>query len=113
MGMLILASGNYAMTQVGNQIDLFYLHAASFGQGFGTGFIFVPLGVMAFATLAPQFRPEAAGFLNLLRGLGSSLGAAILLTLLTRKIQISRSTRSAESRVGQECVRTGRSRWWA
>src|SRR3546814_8471888 len=90
MGMLILASGNYAMTQVGNQIDLFYLHAASFGQGFGAGFVFVPLGVMAFATLAPQYRPEAAGFLNLLRGLGSSLGAAILLSLLTRNIQVNR-----------------------
>src|SRR3546814_11242771 len=80
MGMLILASGNYAMTQVGNQIDLFYLPAASFRPGFGTGFVFVPLGVMAFATLAPQSGPAAAGFPNILRGLGRRLGAATLLS---------------------------------
>lgn len=58
-------------------------------QGFGLGFTFVPLNVMAFATLSPQYRTDAASLLNLSRSIGASLGIAAVTGLLARNIQVS------------------------
>jgi DHA2 family multidrug resistance protein len=58
-------------------------------QGFGLGMIFVPLSAVAFSTLAPHLRAEAAGLFSLLRTIGSSIGISITATLLTRHGQIS------------------------
>ncbi len=41
-------------------------------QGLGIGLTFVPLQVLAFGTLPPSFRTEAAAVLNLTRNIGSS-----------------------------------------
>ncbi|MFV9875612.1 MAG: hypothetical protein AB8U25_04355 [Rickettsiales endosymbiont of Dermacentor nuttalli] len=35
---------------------------SGFIQGFGFGFIFVPLNTITFSTLLPKYRTEAAGF---------------------------------------------------
>ena len=43
-------------------------------QGAGMGFLFVPLSVTALATLAPEQRTEGAGFFNLSRNIGQSIG---------------------------------------
>ena len=51
-------------------------------QGLGTGFVFLPLTTMAFATLAPQTRGDATSFYTLLRNLGGSAGISIMLAML-------------------------------
>jgi DHA2 family multidrug resistance protein len=58
-------------------------------QGFGLGFIFVPLSTVAYATLAPQYRAEAAGFFSLIRNMGSSIGISMVMTVLSRNMQIN------------------------
>jgi DHA2 family multidrug resistance protein len=58
-------------------------------QGFGVGFIFVPLSTIAFSTLAPHFRNEAAGMFNLMRNIGSSIGISICFALVTQFTQIN------------------------
>jgi DHA2 family multidrug resistance protein len=58
-------------------------------QGFGLGFIFVPLNLVSFATLPSKFRTEGAGLVNLLRSIGSSVGIAVLAALLARNSQVS------------------------
>ena len=58
-------------------------------QGVGMGFVFVPLSTMAYSTLAPHYRNDAAAVFSLLRNLGSSVGISIVTTLLARNTQIN------------------------
>jgi MFS transporter, DHA2 family, multidrug resistance protein len=60
-------------------------------QGFGMGFVYVPLTTLAFATLDPNRRNEAAGVFNLMRNVGSSVGISAVVALLTRNTQIVHS----------------------
>jgi DHA2 family multidrug resistance protein len=57
-------------------------------QGLGTGFVYVPLAAVTFATLAPQFRNEGTALFSLVRNVGSSVGISAVTTLLTRNAQI-------------------------
>ncbi len=56
-------------------------------QGVGLGFLFTPLSVVSLATLPPSVRPEGAGFYNLARNVGSSIGISIVGALLARTTQ--------------------------
>jgi DHA2 family multidrug resistance protein len=58
-------------------------------QGFGLGFIFVPVSTIAYSTLEPHARTEAASMYSLTRNLGSSLGISIVMTLLVRSTQVN------------------------
>src|SRR5579884_1496318 len=56
-------------------------------QGAGVGYIFVPLSVTTLATLPAERRTEGAGFYNLARNIGQSIGTAIAAALLVRLTQ--------------------------
>ncbi|HEY7888122.1 MAG TPA: DHA2 family efflux MFS transporter permease subunit [Steroidobacteraceae bacterium] len=56
-------------------------------QGAGLGFLFTPLSVVSLQTLPPGVRPEGAGFYNLARNVGSSIGISIVGALLARTTQ--------------------------
>ena len=58
---------------------------AGFLQGIGTGLMFAPLTVLAFATLAPAHRTEGTVVATMVRSLGSSLGIAVLQAALIRR----------------------------
>jgi DHA2 family multidrug resistance protein len=60
-------------------------------QGLGTGLCFMPLNVVAFATIKPQFRTDGAGLMNLFRSIGASASISLITTLLARNIQQSHS----------------------
>ena len=60
-------------------------------QGLGTGFVYVPLAAITFATLAPKFRNEGTAMFSLIRNVGSSIGISVVETLLTRNTQILHS----------------------
>jgi DHA2 family multidrug resistance protein len=60
-------------------------------QGFGLGFIFVPLQALAFASLAPSYRTTGASLLNLSRNIGGSVGISVVTSLLARNLQASHS----------------------
>jgi DHA2 family multidrug resistance protein len=53
-------------------------------QGFGLGFVFVPLSTLTFATLASHFRGDATSLFSLVRNLGSGIGISIVTTVLAR-----------------------------
>jgi len=57
-------------------------------QGFGLGFLFVPLTTITFATLDPKLRTEGAGIFSLVRNLGASIGISFVESALARGIQI-------------------------
>jgi DHA2 family multidrug resistance protein len=56
-------------------------------QGFGLGFVFIPLSTVSYATLEPRYRAEAASLFSLIRNLGSSIGVSVAFTMFTRNVQ--------------------------
>ncbi|MGE5538501.1 MAG: DHA2 family efflux MFS transporter permease subunit [Gemmatimonas sp.] len=56
-------------------------------QGFGLGFVWVPLTTIAYSTLLPEDRNEAAGVFNLMRNIGSSVGISSVVALLAQNTQ--------------------------
>lgn len=53
-------------------------------QGLGIGMLFVPISLVTFSSLPPEFRTDAAGILNLARSVGSSAGISLVITMLAR-----------------------------
>lgn len=60
-------------------------------QGFGLGFIFIPMSTMIFATLKPELRTEGSSMYSLTRNIGSSIGISIMMTMLAQHTQIYHS----------------------
>jgi MFS transporter, DHA2 family, multidrug resistance protein len=56
-------------------------------QGAGLGLVFTPLQVLAFATLAPSLRTEAAALFSLLRNIGAAIGVSVTSFLLAHNTQ--------------------------
>jgi DHA2 family multidrug resistance protein len=56
-------------------------------QGFGLGFVFVPLSTITFSTLAPHYRNEGTALFSLMRNIGSSIGISVVITNLAQNIQ--------------------------
>ncbi|HET7588206.1 MAG TPA: DHA2 family efflux MFS transporter permease subunit [Gammaproteobacteria bacterium] len=89
VGILLSTIGTYFMTQYNLQINMFWVIFPIVIQGFGMGLIFVPLATVAYSTLPNEYSAEAAGMFSLLRTIGSSIGIAIVVTLLSRHTQIA------------------------
>ncbi|MDR0781292.1 MAG: DHA2 family efflux MFS transporter permease subunit [Pseudomonadales bacterium] len=53
-------------------------------QGFGLGFVFIPLSSVTYTTLPPHYRAEAASLFSLVRNIGSSIGVSLGFTLFAR-----------------------------
>jgi DHA2 family multidrug resistance protein len=87
-GFAITALSLYQMTGFYLQMDSKLVIWSGLLQGLGTGFVFVPLASITFATLAPQFRNEGTAVFSLVRNVGSSIGISVVETLLTRNTQI-------------------------
>jgi DHA2 family multidrug resistance protein len=51
-------------------------------QGFGLGFVFVPLSAAAFATLSPEMRSQGTAIFSLVRNIGSSIGISMVQAVL-------------------------------
>lgn len=68
-------------------------------QGVGLSFTFIPLTLLAFATLPSQHRADASALNNLFRNVGSSTGITICSVLLARNIQINHAEVGAALRI--------------
>ena len=73
-------------------------------QGFGMSLVFVPLSVVAFSTLDPKFRADAAGIYNLVRSLGGSVGISVMQAVWTNNSAITHSTMVEHVRPGDPVV---------
>ena len=76
------------MTRFSLLMDEWPVIETGFLQGFGLGFVYIPLATVSFATLPVRLRTEGTAFFNLLRNLGSSIGISVVQALLTRNTQI-------------------------
>jgi DHA2 family multidrug resistance protein len=64
-------------------------------QGFGLGFVFIPLQVVAFATLDAKFRGDGTALLSLVRNVGSAIGVSVTSFMLAQSIQTEHSVLAA------------------
>jgi DHA2 family multidrug resistance protein len=90
-GFAITAASLWQMTGFYLQMDKWPVIWSGFAQGLGTGFVYVPLASVTFATLAPQLRNEGTALFSLIRNVGSSIGISAVTTLLTRNTQVMHS----------------------
>jgi len=60
-------------------------------QGFGMGFVFIPLQVAAFATLPAEYRADATSLFSLMRNIGAAIGVSLSVAVLTRSASIAHS----------------------
>ena len=89
IGLTMAAVSLWAMSLFSPLMDDRPIIISGLIQGVGMGLIFVPLNTVAFATLAPDLRTDAAGFFQLLRNLGGSVGVSLSVGILARQSQIS------------------------
>jgi DHA2 family multidrug resistance protein len=57
-------------------------------QGAGLGFLFIPLQVLAFATLPSQYRTDGASLFSLFRNIGAAIGVSVTSSMLVHNTQV-------------------------
>ena len=90
-GSLLAAVSLWIMTGFTLDMDRRLVMTANFVQGLGLGLTYVPVAVIAFATIAPRLTTSGASVLTLARNLGGSIGISVATTVLARSIQTSHS----------------------
>ncbi len=87
VGAACLLWSMWHMTAWTPDIDGLTISWVTFVQGIGMGLVFVPMNLVAFATLSPQLRTDGAGLSNLMRNIGSAVGVSLTSTVLASSIQ--------------------------
>jgi MFS transporter, DHA2 family, multidrug resistance protein len=77
-GLCLNAFALWQMTQFDLSMSIRYVVISGLIQGFGIGFIFVPLSTLAFATIPPVLRPEGSSLYTLIRNMGSAVGISVM-----------------------------------
>jgi DHA2 family multidrug resistance protein len=90
-GFGLTAISLWQMTGFYLQMDRSLIVLSGLTQGLGTGFVYVPLAAVTFATLSSRFRNEGTALFSLIRNVGSSVGISVVETLLTRNTQMMHS----------------------
>jgi DHA2 family multidrug resistance protein len=82
------------MTQFTIDVDPWTIAWTGVVQGFGMGFVFVPMSTLAFATLPVRLRTDAAAMYSVIRSVGSSLGISYVVNQHARSVQVSHASLS-------------------
>jgi DHA2 family multidrug resistance protein len=79
------------MMQTGFDLDMGSREVVTSGlvQGFGVGLVFMPLNLLAFATLAPVLRTEGAAIYSLMRSIGGAIAISVTTALIASNVQTS------------------------
>ena len=86
-GLLISGAALWQMMHFDLSMTAGPLMVSGIIQGFGIGLLFVPLSVLAFATLPGYLRPEGSSVYTLIRNLGASVGISIMNALIVSNTQ--------------------------
>ena len=88
-GIGMMSFSLYEMTHFNLQMDYWPVIITGCIQGFGMGFIFVPLSTMAFATIAPNFRADGTAMFSLVRNMGQGVGISLVTAVLSTMLQVN------------------------
>jgi MFS transporter, DHA2 family, multidrug resistance protein len=89
IGLGLTAWAFYAMTGWTPDVSQFEVVLVGVVQGFGLGFLFVPLSAVTLGTLGAGQRTQGAGIYNLSRNIGSSVGISVVNALLTTNTNVN------------------------
>jgi MFS transporter, DHA2 family, multidrug resistance protein len=87
-GIVLSAVGTIMMAGLSLQADAWAIAWPGVIAGIGMGLFFVPLTAVAFGRMENEKLDEAAGLYALMRGIGSSIGIALVSWLFVRQTQI-------------------------
>jgi MFS transporter, DHA2 family, multidrug resistance protein len=87
-GIAMLALSLWEMATWTPAVSVFTLSWATTLQGFGLGFVFIPLQVVAFATLPARFRTDGTALFSLVRNVGSAIGVSVTSFMLAQNTQV-------------------------
>ena len=97
LGLSLIAFTLWEMTSYTLDVSQSVLIRNGIIQGFGLGFVFIPLSTITFATLAPHYRTQGTALFSLMRNLGSSIGISVMTFLLIRNTAINHADLSAHA----------------
>jgi MFS transporter, DHA2 family, multidrug resistance protein len=86
-GILCVVWSVWEMTSWTPDVNEWHLAFTIIVQGFGLGFLFIPLQMMAFATLPVMLRTDGAGLFSLFRNIGAAIGVSVTSAMLARNSQ--------------------------
>jgi MFS transporter, DHA2 family, multidrug resistance protein len=89
VGLSLTAWSFYKMTGWTPDVSQWSIVGVTMVQGFGLGFLFVPLSAATLSTLPLAERTEGAGLYSLFRNIGSSIGISVVNALLIRNTQVN------------------------
>jgi len=89
LGMAMIEWSMWDMSAWTPHINEMRLIEVSVVQGFGMGFVFVPLQLVAFATLPGYYRTDGTALMNLIRNIGSAIGVSVTTTVLAYSVQMN------------------------
>lgn len=81
-GFTMAGLSGYMMSFFNLDVTNYLISVSGIIQGFGLGFVFVPLSATAFSTLAGVDRPQAAAIFSLVRTIGGAVGVSLVIFLL-------------------------------
>ena len=87
-GILALAWSMWEMTGWTPDVSQWTIVMTIMVQGAGLGFVFLPLQVLAFATLPSQYRTDGASLFSLFRNIGAAVGVSVTSAMLARNTQV-------------------------
>ena len=90
-GLALTTVSLYQMSGFSLAMDTQPIVVSGLVQGFGLGFVFVPLSTISFSTLPRSILTQGTAIFSLMRNIGSSIGIAILEALFVENTQIVHS----------------------
>jgi DHA2 family multidrug resistance protein len=88
-GLSLFALSFLGMSTFNLQMDSWTIIWTGVVQGLGTGLVFTPMTMVAFASLAPHLRTAGTGLFTLVRNLGNSVGISIMEATFVRQAQVA------------------------
>jgi DHA2 family multidrug resistance protein len=88
-GLLVLGFALYAMSYWTPDVSQRQMVVTLLFQGFGIGFVFNPMTVIAFSTLPSALRGYATSLQSLFRNIGQAVGVSVTSLMLVRSTQVS------------------------
>jgi MFS transporter, DHA2 family, multidrug resistance protein len=86
-GLVLTTFSLYQMSGFSLTMDMQPIVVSGLVQGFGLGFVFVPLSTISFATLPRSVLTQGTAVFSLMRNIGSSIGIAVLEALFIENTQ--------------------------
>jgi len=87
-GAVVLLATTYEMSRWTPAVTGSTMAWVGFVQGFGMGFIFVPMNLVAFSTVPAEIRTDASAMMNLLRNIGAAVSVSLTTAVLAGTARI-------------------------